>query len=68
MVNFVYFPRNLMTKYGYESGSIVNSRLRAGIDDKIDISKKIIQILIFAIPTWHFLTLTIDCKAKHSHL
>ena len=40
-----------MTKYGYESGSIVNSRLRAGIDDKIDISKKIIQILIFAIPT-----------------
>ena len=68
MVNFVYFPRNLMTKYGHESGSIAISRLRAGIDDQIYISKKTIQIHIFDIPTKHFLTLTIGCKAKHSHL
>ena len=39
-----------MTKYGHEN-SIAVSRLRAGIDDKIYISKKIIQIHIFAIPT-----------------
>ena len=38
-----------MTKYGHESGSIAISRL--GIDDKIYISKTIIQIHIFAIPT-----------------
>ena len=50
-----------MTKYGHESGSIAFSRLRAGIDDEIYISKKIIQIHIFAIPTQHFLTLTIAC-------
>ena len=40
-----------MIKYGHESGSIVISRLRAGIDDKIYISKKITQIHLFAIPT-----------------
>ena len=40
-----------MTKYGHESGSIAISRLGAGIDDKIYISKTIIQIHIFAIPT-----------------
>ena len=40
-----------MTKYWHESGSITISRLLAGIDDKIYISNKIIQIHIFAIPT-----------------
>ena len=50
-----------MTKYGHGSGSITISRLRAGIDDKICISKKIIQIHIFDIPTKHFPTLTIGC-------
>ena len=50
-----------MTKYGLESGFISISQLRAGIDDKIYISRKIIQIHIFAIPTKHFLTLTIAC-------
>ena len=40
-----------MTKYEDDSGSIAISRLRAGINDKIYISKKIIRIDIFAIPT-----------------
>ena len=40
-----------MIKYGHESGSIAISRLRAGIDDKMYISKKNIQIHIFPIPT-----------------
>ena len=40
-----------MTKYEHDSGSIAISRLRAGIEDKIYISMKIIQIHIFAIPT-----------------
>ena len=34
-----------MTKYGHESGSIAISRLRAGIDDKIYISKKISKFI-----------------------
>ena len=42
IVNFVYFPCNLMTKYGHESCSIAISRSPAGIDDKIYISMKII--------------------------
>ena len=57
-----------MTKYGHESGSIAISRLRAWIVGKVYILKKNIQIHIFLIPTKHFLTLTIACRAKHSHL
>ena len=51
IVNFVDFPCNLMTKYGHESGSIVISHLKAGIGDKNHLSKKIIRIHIFSIPT-----------------
>ena len=51
IVNFVDFPFNLMTKYGHESGSIAISQLKAGIGDKNHLSKKIIQIYIFSIPT-----------------
>ena len=51
IVYFVYFPCNLMTKYGHESGSIAISNLKAGIGDKNHLSKKIIQIHIFPIPT-----------------
>ena len=40
-----------MTKYGHESGSIVISHLKAGIGDTNHLSKKIIQIHIFSIPT-----------------
>ena len=29
IVNFVYFPCNLMTKYGHESGSITISQLQS---------------------------------------
>ena len=32
--NFVYFPCNLMTKYGNGSGSIAISQLKAVIDEK----------------------------------
>ena len=51
IINLVYFPYNLMTKYGHESGSIAICQLRAGIDDKKFLSKNIIQIHIFSIPT-----------------
>ena len=34
IVNFIYFLCNLMTKYRHESGSIANSQLKAGLDDK----------------------------------
>ena len=51
IVNFVDFPCNLMTKYWHESGSIAISRLKAGIGDTNHLSKKIIQIHIFFIPT-----------------
>ena len=40
-----------MTKYGYKSGFIAISRLRAWIVDKVYISKKNIQIHLFPIPT-----------------
>ena len=29
IVNFIYFPCNLMTKYGHESGSIAISQLKS---------------------------------------
>ena len=58
IVNFVDFPINLMTKYGYESGSIAISHLKAGIDDKNHLSNKIIQIhTIF--------TLIIACQTNY---
>ena len=50
-VNFVDFPCNLMTIYGHESGSIAIYHLKDGIGDKNDLSKKIIRIHIFFIPT-----------------
>ena len=51
-----------MTKYGYESGSIAISQLRAGIDDKNYYSNNIIQIHIFFIPTYT------ACQAEHNHM
>ena len=56
-----------MTKYGHESGSIAISRLPAWIVDRVYISKKDIQFIYFPYLQNTF-TLTIACKAKHSHL
>ena len=63
-MNFVYFPCNLLTKNGHESGLIAISRLRAGIDDKNYISKKIMQVPLFYVPTYCLLTLTIICQTN----
>ena len=49
IVNFGYLPCDLKTKYGHKSVSTTISRIRAGVDDKIYISKKIIQIDIQSI-------------------
>ena len=57
-----------MTKYGHKSVSIAISQLKAGIDDKYYLSMSIIQIHVFSIPIYRFLTLTTACQAKRSHL
>ena len=54
-----------MTKYGHKSDFIAITRLRVWIVDKVCISKKNIQSFPYHIT---LLTLTIACKAKHSHL